>query len=284
MKFDMNRAWSDAVALFKGNREVIVVVAGVFFLLPDLAVTILFGDLLARAAQEFAAMVQLSQSSSELSFTAAMKNALMLGGAIGLIKLFGISTLLGLLTDRGRPTLGQALAMAAKGMPSLIAAILLFAAGYVLGSFLLALIASPIQAALGTAVIGGILSIFFIAFLFYAMTRLSMTLPVIVLERVLNPVTAFAGSWKLTRGKAFALFGFYFLLSLAYLAIAWLLELILLPGLRELLGGGGLGVTIVGLIGSFVEALVLSLFACLVASIYRQLADPAAPGLAGRFE
>jgi len=136
---------------------------------------------------------------------------------------------------------------------------------------------------LGTDVVGNLLAILYLGFMFYAVTRLSMTLPVIVLERILNPAAAFAGSWKLTKGKALAMFAFYFLLMLAYLAITWVLTGMALPGLREVLGGGTVGGTAVNLIGGLVEALVLSLFACLLASIHRQLADPAANSLAGKF-
>jgi len=103
------------------------------------------------------------------------------------------------------------------------------------------------------------------------MTRLSMTLPVIVLDRIFNPIAAFLASLRLTAGKAPGLFAFYFLLTLAYLAITWVLGAMILPGLREVLGGGTAGITTVNLIGGLVEALVASLFACLVAAIHRQL-------------
>ena len=34
MKFDMSEAWRDAVAMMTANREVLLIVAGIFFLLP----------------------------------------------------------------------------------------------------------------------------------------------------------------------------------------------------------------------------------------------------------
>ena len=41
MKLDMGRAWSDAIALLRGNQQVILIVAGVFFFLPNLALALL---------------------------------------------------------------------------------------------------------------------------------------------------------------------------------------------------------------------------------------------------
>ena len=39
MKLEMNRAWNDAVRLVRRSREVVLIVAGVFFFLPYLAFT-----------------------------------------------------------------------------------------------------------------------------------------------------------------------------------------------------------------------------------------------------
>lgn len=42
MKFDSNRAWKEASAAISANREVVFALAGVFFLLPGLAMALLF--------------------------------------------------------------------------------------------------------------------------------------------------------------------------------------------------------------------------------------------------
>jgi hypothetical protein len=275
MKFDMNRAWSDAMALFAGNREVIAVVGGVFFLLPDFGAGILFADMIDQAVRDFTAMMEAAQAESAMVPTKAVVNLLILSLAIGLIKLFGIAALLGLLNDRGRPTLGQALALGGKSMPSLFASILLYMAGMMLLSLAVGLVAFPVQLLVGPEGAGALSLVLYAALLFYAMTRLSMTLPVIVLDKVLNPIGAFIGSWKLTRGKAGVLFAFYFLLGLGFFAISWVLGAMLLPALEEILGGGSVGVTTANLIASLIDALVLTVFACLVAAIHRQLSAAA---------
>ena len=38
MQFNMSEAWRDATAMITGNREVLLVVAGIFFLLPSLVI------------------------------------------------------------------------------------------------------------------------------------------------------------------------------------------------------------------------------------------------------
>ena len=40
MKFDSNGAWLDAMAAVRANRQVLLAVAGVFFLLPTLLSTV----------------------------------------------------------------------------------------------------------------------------------------------------------------------------------------------------------------------------------------------------
>ena len=45
MKFDMGQAWNEAVALISANREVLAIVAGIFFFLPSVVMTMLMPDL-----------------------------------------------------------------------------------------------------------------------------------------------------------------------------------------------------------------------------------------------
>ena len=40
-KLDMGRAWNEAVALISANRDMVLIVAGVFFLLPNLMLSML---------------------------------------------------------------------------------------------------------------------------------------------------------------------------------------------------------------------------------------------------
>ena len=44
MKFDMSEAWREAMAMISRNREVLLIVAGIFFLLPSLAMALSMGN------------------------------------------------------------------------------------------------------------------------------------------------------------------------------------------------------------------------------------------------
>ena len=44
MKFSMSAAWNDAIALMQRNKDVLAIVAGVFFLLPGLVITVIFAE------------------------------------------------------------------------------------------------------------------------------------------------------------------------------------------------------------------------------------------------
>jgi hypothetical protein len=45
MKFDMSEAWREAMAMITANREVLLIVAGIFFLLPSVALGLSIGEL-----------------------------------------------------------------------------------------------------------------------------------------------------------------------------------------------------------------------------------------------
>ena len=45
MKFSMSEAWREATAMISANREVLLIVSGIFFFIPSLAVNWSIGDL-----------------------------------------------------------------------------------------------------------------------------------------------------------------------------------------------------------------------------------------------
>ena len=49
MKLDMGRAWNDAVSLLRANQQVVLIVAGVFFFLPNLALSLLMPETMGQA-------------------------------------------------------------------------------------------------------------------------------------------------------------------------------------------------------------------------------------------
>ena len=112
MKFEMGRAWNDAVALLRANGQVVLVVAGVFFFLPYLALMVLMPDYMqtlngagaAEPGNVDAAMEQMRQVYADIWWAILIMVVLQGIGMLGL---------LAFLTDRNRPTVGEALAIGA---------------------------------------------------------------------------------------------------------------------------------------------------------------------------
>ena len=274
MKFDMGRAWNDAVALLSANRHVVLVVSGVFFFLPYLAMVLLLpgqmGDLKVGENGNPAAAWQAMSA-----FYGRVWWALLL---LALIQGIGMLGLLALLTDRTRPTVGQALGIGAKSFIPYLAAQLLQAILIVL----MFVVVVGIGAATGVKALTALLVIVAIVGAAYLFTKFSLTIPVIAIERVMNPVRAIIRSWRLTKGNSVRLFSFYVLLLIVVLVVTLLL------GAVSGLVGVAFGATGASIVGGVVSALVnmtfVMVFLAVLAAVHRQLSGPSAQSLGETFE
>lgn len=283
MKFNMSQAWNDATAMFSANREVLLVVAGIFFLLPGLLTAVVFADEQAEAM----AVMQKMMTGGQLD-PAEMPE---FGGgfalaslALTLFQLVGMMALLALLNDAKRPTVGEAIAIAVRLLPSLIGVSIIYVIGYFVVIMGGALILGGLAAAVGAGVLAAILAIPFIAVIFYLMTKFSLTLAVLVLERQFNPIKALAGSWKLTKGNSVRLFGFYFLLMVVYIVISLLISGLFMSLIFMIVGNGTLGIFLLGIISGSISAVVITIFVAILAAIHRQLSGPSAAAVSELFE
>ena len=126
MKFDMGQAWSQAMVTLGANRDLIGIVAGVFFFLPYLALMLMVPDLSAE--------MPVAQPGVDPQ---AMYEALMaVYGRIWpyvlivvILQGIGSLSLLALLRDSTRPTLGEALKLGLIAFLPYIVAQLLMGAG-----------------------------------------------------------------------------------------------------------------------------------------------------------
>lgn len=300
MRFDMTKAWDDAIVLLRGNRELIFIVAGVFFLLPSLAMAILLADQQARAMALMEAMLAGGATPTDPAalFGGDMGTWFGAGMVAMVIQLIGYMALLTLMDPREKPTVGQAIGRAFKSILPLIGAVLLFYVGIFVAAllvvFVLALVVGLVVAgfvlvggqSLGT-VVGVIL--FFAMYVClivgtcYAMGRLSLVLPGIVLGGVRNPVTAFKNSWTLTRGNGWRLLGFYALLAIAYMVISMVI-LGIVMGFGTMATSGTTGGVIVGAVSALLGAAVSILLTAIIASVYHQFRLGAPEAMAEAFE
>ena len=204
MNFDSNRAWQQASAAIRSNREVLFALAGVFFLLPILAFTLLFPQPTPPAGADEKAMMAFAMAYYAQTLPVAIPMAL--------VQAAGTLGLLTLMTDRSRPTVGEAIRTGFAGLLSYIAAQLIV--GFGLGMAALAIMA---LGAILSGVGGAALSIAAAGALFlYVVVRTSLSAPVVAVERVRNPVAALRRSWALTRGNTLRILVFFALLLLVF--------------------------------------------------------------------
>ena len=279
MNFDSSRAWRDAMALVQANREVLIAVAGVFFLLPGIASALFLTD------YQNNLMANIGNSAAVRQLMEGNVGKVMSFGLISLLlQSVGHMAMLALLTDRTRPTVGQALGIAVRAFPTLAATILIVFAGYLLGALIYAVFAGVLGVATGIGMLTFVLILLLAGVMVYVMVKLSLTMPVIVIEKVLNPFAALTRSWRLTRGNSFRLFLFYLLLVLVYLVIATVFGggIMLIATLAA--GEGTLSLVVTALVSGLFGAAASLLITAILAAIHRQLAGPSAESLGATFD
>jgi len=276
MRFDMSRAWNDAIARISANREVMMVIAGVFFLLPSLVFSFFYSgtmtDLIASLPQSGEAPVVNATALESMGMTLFFVFL-----AIGLVQMIGYTAMLAVLDD-DRPTVGEALSRAIRFLPTLIGLLLLLIAVYFLVALLAGLVIGAIMAAsglVGLAILLGVIA--FVGFC-YLLTRISLATAAMVYERRLNPFSLLTRSWSLTGKDGWRLFGFYVLLFIVYMVISLIVGIVV-GTIGGLMGTGSIALIVVGLISGAVGAAANTIFTGVIAAVYRQLAGPSTENL-----
>ncbi len=270
MTFDMNRTWSQSLALVKANFSLLSVIAGVFLLLPNAVFYVALPELmntLASTQDPDQMMAILQAHAGKLVTFGLLATIAQLIGYLGMIALMGDD----------RPTVGEALRRAFAGLPTAIGATLLLVLVYIvvgLGmSVVLGLLAAGAGAVGGEGLAAVIVMLGVAAVMvavLYIVTRFTLTTPAIVLDRLANPVTAMKRSWNLTRANAMKIFGFFALLFVAYMVIALLLGGIV-GVIAAALGGGAATALVNGLFNGVLGAGVAMVFSAILTSMHQQL-------------
>lgn len=271
MKLEMNRAWSQATSLIGANKDVVLIVAGVFFFVPYLALMIAMPDAAAMGADPTnteAMFEQLGAAYADLWW------ALLL---VTLLQAVGMLGLMALLTDHRRPTLGEALKIGARKTLSYIGAYLLFAV--VAGLLTVAVVAAG--AAAGETVVALLVLVLVVLFV-YAIVKFSLVPAVLVKEDVANPITALSRSWKMTKGNSLRLFFFYFLLFVVMFVLMMVLSIVValvfgLMGSEAMTFGSAL-------LTSAINAGWITVFLAVVAAVHDQLGGTGRAQISETFE
>lgn len=267
MKFDSNRAWSEAAASIRANKEVVATVAGVFFLLPSLAFALFFPAPQAPAGAQGQAMIDLMGAwyGKVLPFVIP----------VAILQASGTLTLLTLLSDRSRPTVREAIRQGFAGLLPYLGAQLLIGFGLGVAGLMILGMASVTKLAIVAvaALLVGALYIFI---------RTALVAPVVAVEGVKSPLAAIARSWGLTRGNAARILSF-FLLLLATMVVASILTMVV-GGLLVLLLPANVATAITTVVTSAFGAGVALYFVSVLAAIHRQLAGDGPQSLGRIFD
>ena len=298
MRFNGSAAWGEAMRLVSANKEVLAVIAGVFIFLPAVGLAFAMGGI------QQTMMTQMMQAGLAGPGAGAANSAAqmqMLGTmwstlgpllpwffVISLVQAIGHMAMLALLADRARPTVGEALTMAIKALPSMIGVMLLLIVGYLVVGLAIGLVIGLVVGVLGFAhlqALGFVLAVvaILVVIAFFA-TRLSMILPVLVMEGVRGPVAVITGSWKLVQGNTRRLFLFYLLLFIAYIVIAMVIGMVVgaILGIVFLRGGGmplqasSSFLLANGIVSGLIGAVAATMMIGVLAAVHRQLSGSTA--------
>lgn len=275
MKFDMTAAWNEAMRLIAANRQVIAIIAGVFFFLPYLAFMLMFAnEMTALQAAQGGDPDPSAMGEKMVGFYSSIWWVILLLAVIQGIGMLGV---LVLLTDRARPTVGEALKTGARLFLPYIGAQLLISAAFGL------LVLFPFAVGAGVSVVAGVLvGIVALIALFYLFTKFLLTPAVIAIERQANPIAALGKSWRLTKGNSLRVFLFVFLLMIAVAVVGGVFSMIV--GLVLALGGAEVAMIGQAVTGGLVNAVFYVIFLGVLAATYRQLAGPSAEAVRETFD
>ncbi len=271
MKFDSNLAWKHASAAIAANREVVFALAGVFFLLPGLAMALLF-----PAPEPVADMDSKAALAAMSGYYASILPFLL---PMVLFQAAGTLALLTLLTDRTRPTVGEAIRMGVKGILPYVGAQLILGIGVgLIGGVIL-----MIGAATGLAVLTGIGVAVVAALVIYAAIKTSLVAPVVAVEGERNPIAALKRSWVLTRGNSVRI-GVFYLLVLAVFLVVIMVVTAVVGIIAAIIGGPDAGEMAGVVVSAALNAVMALYFVAIIAATHRQLAGEPAETTRATFE
>ena len=274
MKFDMSAAWDEVTRLLSANRQVLLIVAGVFFFLPQVIFSLVFANQIAALEASQSANPDPSAiGEAMMGFYGEIWWMILL---IALVQGVGMLGLLVLLSDRSRPTVGEALKAGLKLLLPYIGAQILLSCLF--GLLLLFPFAVGASAGIGAGILVGVVA--FVA-LVYLFTKFLLVSPVIAIERVTNPLAALGRSWRLTKGNSLRLFLFVFLLILALVVVGSVVSMVL--GLIFALMGAEVALVGQGIVSGLVNAAFYVVFLAALAAAHRQLAGPAPEAVSETF-
>jgi membrane-anchored glycerophosphoryl diester phosphodiesterase (GDPDase) len=278
-KLDMGLAWTQATGWIGSNRDTIGAIAGLFFFLPSLALALFAPELVSpEPAAPAGADPQVAMQAMMNQITQAYTDNWLIFAVITIVQFVGSLALLALLTDRGRPTVREALMIGLASMLPYLAAQVMSTLGIAL------VIGIPLGliAAAGSPIAALLVGFVLVLIGLYIFVKFTLTAPVMAIEGERNPVKALMRSWRLTKGNSFRIALFLLLLFFTIGIIAALVTGILGLALSAL--GTQIATIGNGVVSAIVNAGLGVLFLLVIGAVHRQLAGQSPEGLAATFE
>jgi hypothetical protein len=242
MKFSYSAVWDDTVAMLRSHGSLLFAVAGVFILLP----TLLTGFLLPQPSASDPSQVMAAMTRHYSDHWPW----LLLGTIVNTVGAIAIYLLL--FNRQGR-TVGGAIAAALPILPF-----------YMIMSLLTGL---AIGLGFGLFILPGV----------YLIGRLGLAPAVMIAEQQRSPLAAIGGSWRVTRGRGWAVAGLIVIVALVGYLLGFVITAVLGSIFLLLLGRDGVGGLLLLTLNAAVTAALITLLLVLFAAIYRALRGPVEP-------
>jgi hypothetical protein len=236
-KLDFTAAWNDALALLKGNLEVVLPVIGVLLLLPAIIVGYMVPEPVIDPAAADSGMAQLLQYYNDLAPWLLMTT---------ITSVIAYATIYALVFNQSRPTVAEAFTIALSFfLPMLIANIIIMIAMTVGLIFL---------------IVPGI----------YLLIKFSLTGPSMVAENIKNPIAALSRSWALTKGNSLYIFAFFIIVGVVG-GIAYYISAMIFSAIFAMVLPASAAALLSLIVKSILGAILSAVFLFIGIAIYRQL-------------
>ncbi len=282
MEFSFSRAYADASRMIGERFGPLLGIWAIFFVLT-IAVMFAFGASMVPFVMNMAASGQ-DPSAMAGSAGGLMATIVLVYVLIAVIGIANFGSMVTMASPLHRPGFGDAIGAGFKGTPSGFVVLVIAA----IGAFLVMLVIGLLGAALGNSGAGGlIVALLTLAVFGYFFTKLSMIMPIIVIDGERNPFTAMGRSWTQTNGNGLMIFLAYFVCYLAFVAVVFLAVLGFGASLQSSMAtgeGAGMGMMIFLFALYLILTVAVTMFiTALTAAIHAQLSGSTAQGYTETF-
>jgi len=261
LRFYSARAWREASGNLAANRDVLLAIAGVFFMLPWLAFMLLVPEPAIDADMAPAAAVK--------AMAAFLReNGVWLLG-LTFIESAGALAVLALCGDPSRPTVKEAIRRGAIGVVPYLGTLVLFALGFGFLAGILGAFATAGGGKSGEMAVGLAMNLVLV----YATVRLVMIAPVVAIEHSFQPWRTLVRAWRLTRGNFGRVLVFLLLLVVSGQVVMAVIGMLVGGGVG-LVGGREAGRLAEDIASAAMIGLFLLTMTSVLAAIHNQLAGP----------